>query len=117
MIQEKTTRRVRGIPSVLVVADSRTASDLGERLMPFPVLTAHDVDEASAAMRTVAPYVIVVGGSRQREISADLHALAKDTNAVLVRLEEIGKGNEGAAQLEGLMAHVERRRRTNKPRQ
>ena len=110
---EKATRRRTSVPSVLVVADGRTASELGERLMPFPVLSAHDIDEASEAMRSLTPYVIVVGGSRQRELSADLNALARDTNAVVVRLEEIGGGEGATAHIEGLMAHVETRRRRN----
>ncbi|NOU29090.1 MAG: hypothetical protein HOO96_14405 [Polyangiaceae bacterium] len=113
MMTEKATRRRTSVPSVLVVADGRTASELGERLMPFPVLSAHDVDEASEAMRSLTPYVIVVGGSRQRELSADLNALARDTNAVVVRLEELGRGDGATAHIEGLMAHVETRRRRN----
>lgn len=79
------------------------------------MLCALDVEEASEAMRTSAPYVVIVTGMRQRELRSDLRAIAVDTNAALVGLDELGHGARAGSAIEELMRRVGVRRRSNEP--
>ncbi len=111
IVKSEPTKKRMEMPSVLVVGDALATAEFEERLVPFPVLHADDLAQATEQLMSSAPFVVIVGGPHAKEIGQGLVDAARAMVSEVVFLAELGGVDSAVAKVERLMVQIEDRRR------